>query len=99
MEYGIKCHICHKDKGGDCNCRSNSLKNLTEVGKINSVNPGNMKVEDLKQSKYLMDLPDDVLIKILGYVVPVLSCGDCFVQRTILRLGRVNKRMHALSKV
>ena len=94
MGYCIKCS-CHKDKRGDCLC---SFK-LSEDGKITRVDRKVEESDEIKQSKHLMDLPDDVLIKILGYVVPVPSCEDCFEQRAILRLGRVNKRIYALSKV
>ena len=94
MSYCIQCS-CHKDKRGDCLC---SFK-LSEDGKIIRVDRKVEESDEIKQSKYLMDLPNDVLIKILSYVVPVPSCEDCFEQRAIMRLGRVNKRMQVLSKV
>ena len=41
-------------------------------------------------------LPNEILIKIFGYVVP--NCKTCFRQREILRLGSVSKRFNELIK-
>ena len=89
LECCIKCRI-YKDKQGRCYCTFKHLQ--AKDGKDDTVENS----DDVGQSKYLMDLPDDMLIRILGHVAP--RCGDCFEQRAILTLGRVSKRMHELSK-
>ena len=42
-------------------------------------------------------LPMEVLLKILGYVVT--DCKDCFLQRDLLRLGMVCKKLNQLTKL
>ena len=51
-----------------------------------------------KHSKHwnLGRLPNEILIKILGHVVP--DCKECFRQREILRLGSVSKRFYELTR-
>ena len=41
-------------------------------------------------------LPNEILFKILGYLVP--DCEDCFQQREILKLASVSKRFNELVK-
>ena len=50
-----------------------------------------------KHSKHFFNLgglPNEILIKILGYVVP--ECKDCFQQRDIIKLASVSKRLNGL---
>ena len=41
-------------------------------------------------------LPPEILLKILGYVVP--DCEKCFLQRDLMRLGSVCKKLNRLTK-
>ena len=62
----------------------NDVEELTEILQVH------------KHSKHwnIARLPNEVLIKIIGYVVP--DCKDCFQQREILKLALVSKRFNEL---
>ena len=45
----------------------------------------------------LGSLPPEILLKIMGYLVP--DCKSCFLQRDLLRLGSVCKKLNHLTKV
>ena len=49
-----------------------------------------------KHTNYIGRLPNEILIVIIGYVVP--DCEDCFKQRNILKLCSVSKRFNELVK-
>ena len=58
--------------------------------------------KDLKHRKsfektQLGSLPQEILIMILGYVVP--DCNKCFLQRDLLKLGSVCKKLNELVKI
>ena len=56
------------------------------------------KVKHRKSFEYthLGMLPPEIMLMILGYVVP--DCKNCFLQRDLLRLGSVCKRLNKLTK-